>query len=58
MLTIKGEYTSADVFAVNPEQECINQIQALTDDPAFADATIKIMPDCHAGKGCTIGTTI
>ena len=58
MLTIKGEYTSADVFAVNPEQECINQIQALTNDPAFADATIKIMPDCHAGKGCTIGTTI
>ena len=58
MLTITGKYTSADIFAVNPEQECIDQITALTNNPEFTDATIKIMPDCHAGKGCTIGTTI
>lgn len=28
------------------------------DEEAFRDSKIRIMPDVHAGKGCTIGTTM
>lgn len=58
MQTIQGKYTEAIVLANNVEQACLDQIQALTDNPEFKDAVIRIMPDCHAGKGCTVGTTI
>lgn len=34
------------------------QIQAVCDRPEFAGCKIRIMPDVHAGKGCTIGTTM
>ncbi|MDE6374117.1 MAG: RtcB family protein, partial [Clostridia bacterium] len=30
----------------------------MCDNPAFADSKIRIMPDVHAGAGCTIGTTM
>lgn len=58
MRTITGKYTKADVFATTVEQACFEQIEALTNNPEFEGASIKVMPDCHAGKGCTIGTTI
>lgn len=31
---------------------------AFCDQPYSADSKIRIMPDVHAGKGCTIGTTM
>lgn len=46
------------VFARTVEDEAFQQIHALADCPAYADSKIRIMPDCHAGKGCTIGTTM
>lgn len=58
MQTITGKYTKADVFATTVEQACFEQIEALTNNPEFEGASIKVMPDCHAGKGCTVGTTI
>ena len=33
------------------------QIARLLEQPAFADAKVRIMPDVHAGKGCVIGFT-
>ena len=33
------------------------QITRLLEQPAFADAKVRIMPDVHAGKGCVIGFT-
>ena len=33
------------------------QIAKLLEQPAFADAKVRIMPDVHAGKGCVIGFT-
>lgn len=34
------------------------QIKTVCDTEAFASSKIRIMPDVHAGKGCTIGTTM
>lgn len=40
------------------EQEAINQIYTLAKSDAYKDNIIRVMPDCHAGKGCTVGTTM
>lgn len=40
------------------EQEAIDQIGALADFEPYLNAKIRIMPDVHAGAGCTVGTTM
>lgn len=45
------------IFTNNIEQEAVDQINLLLDQPAFADSKVRIMPDVHAGKGCVIGFT-
>lgn len=46
------------IFAKAIEAEAMKQIENLTTSEAYCDCKIRIMPDCHAGKGCTIGTVI
>jgi len=45
------------IFTDNIEQEALNQISTLIEQPAFKDCKIRIMPDVHAGSGCVIGFT-
>ena len=45
------------IFTDNIEQEAIDQINTLLEQPAFADCKVRIMPDVHAGAGCVIGFT-
>lgn len=45
------------IFTENIEQEAVDQINTLLDQPAFADRKVRIMPDVHAGAGCVIGFT-
>lgn len=45
------------IFTENIEQEAIDQINTLMDQPAFSDCKVRIMPDVHAGAGCVIGFT-
>lgn len=45
------------IFASHVEQSCLDQIEKVASCEAFADAKIRIMPDCHSGKGCVIGFT-
>ena len=45
------------IFAKTVEDACREQVMNLAHQEAFKDAKIRIMPDCHAGKGCTIGFT-
>lgn len=45
------------IFTDNIEQEAIDQINILLEQPAFADCKVRIMPDVHAGAGCVIGFT-
>ena len=46
------------IFAKTIEAEAMKQIENLATSEAYRDCKIRIMPDCHAGKGCTIGTVI
>lgn len=58
MITIQGKYNIAYCYCETLEETAAEQIKAVCDDPVFAGCKIRIMPDVHAGKGCTIGTTM
>lgn len=58
MFKIKGKYNCAHVFAETADSECIGQITNLCNQEWLQGCKIAIMPDCHAGKGCVVGTTI
>jgi tRNA-splicing ligase RtcB len=58
MIEIHGKYGYAKVYTDNLENSAYGQIMAFCDQPISADSRIRIMPDVHAGKGCTIGTTM
>ena len=57
-MEIKGKFNTAIVFAEIVDDFAIGQITELCCQEAFAGAKIRIMPDVHAGAGCTIGTTM
>ena len=57
MRIVEGKYNSAKVFIDQVEDVCIEQIQGLLNLEAFREAQVRVMPDCHAGKGCVIGFT-
>lgn len=42
------------IFAKTVEDEAALQIEKMSKCDAYKDCTIRVMPDCHAGKGCTI----
>lgn len=46
------------IFAKTIEAEAMKQIEEMATSEAYRDCKIRIMPDCHAGKGCTVGTVI
>lgn len=58
MIEIKGKMNTALCYAKVVEQEAIEQIRRMCDYPMTEGSQIRIMPDVHAGKGCTIGTTM
>lgn len=58
MIYLNSKYGTAAVYAETVEQEAISQILNMANSPLGEFAHIRIMPDCHAGKGCTIGTTM
>ena len=58
MIEIKGKVNTAICFAKVIEDVAIGQIQRMCDYPFTENSRIRIMPDVHAGKGCTIGTTM
>ena len=58
MFEIKGNVNTALCYAKVVEDEAIEQIKRMCDYEFTAGSRIRIMPDVHAGKGCTIGTTM
>ena len=58
MIEIQGKINTAICFAKVIEDEAIEQIRRMCDYEVNAGSQIRIMPDVHAGKGCTIGTTM
>ena len=57
-IEIKGKVNTALCYAKVVEEEAIGQIRRMCDYAMAEDSKIRIMPDVHAGKGCTIGTTM
>ena len=58
MMEIKGKVNAALCYAKVIEDEAVEQIRRMCDYPFTEGSRIRIMPDVHAGKGCTIGTTM
>ena len=58
MFEIKGKVNTAICYAKVCEEEAIEQIRRMCDYEFTAGSRIHIMPDVHAGSGCTIGTTM
>lgn len=58
MFEIKGKVNTAICYAKVVEDEAIEQIRRMCDYEFTENSKIRIMPDVHAGKGCTIGTTM
>lgn len=57
-LHIEGTYATAVCYAKTVEPEAVEQIRSLCSTPVCEGSRVRIMPDVHAGKGCTIGTTM
>ncbi len=58
ILEIKGKVNTAVAYAKVIEDDAIEQIRRMCDYGLTEGSRIRIMPDVHAGAGCTIGTTM
>lgn len=58
MIEIKGKVNTALCYASVVDSNAVEQIRRMCDYEFTAGSKIRIMPDVHAGKGCTIGTTM
>ncbi len=58
MMKIRGKINTAVCFARVIEDEAVEQIRRMCDYPITEGSRVRIMPDVHAGKGCTVGTTM
>ena len=58
MMEIQGKINTAVCYAKIIEDEAIEQIRRMCDYDLTAGCKVRIMPDVHAGKGCTVGTTM
>ena len=56
-MEIIGERNTAVVYGEIIDECAVSQIEEICNHPAFENSRIRIMPDCHAGKGCVIGFT-
>lgn len=58
MKVIKGKHSTIKIFTDNIEDVAVKQIKNLSNHEMTRGATVRIMPDVHAGAGSTIGTVI
>ena len=58
MFEVKGKHGSANIYTDLIDESTISQIQELVNQEFIDGSKVAIMPDCHAGTGCVIGTTI
>lgn len=58
MFEIKGNINTAVCYAKVVEDAAIEQIRRMCDYALTENSKVRIMPDVHAGRGCTIGTTM
>ncbi|MBR4501898.1 MAG: RtcB family protein [Clostridia bacterium] len=58
MIELTGQYNTAKVFTDLVDDASIAQIRGLLDQEFIRGLRIRMMPDVHAGAGCTVGTTM
>jgi RNA-splicing ligase RtcB len=58
MIEVKGTYNTAKLFTDTADDATIAQVRNLMNQPSVEGSKVRIMPDCHAGAGCVIGTTM
>jgi len=58
LIELKGKYAEAKVYTDVVDNESISQVISLLNQPYAEGSLIRMMPDIHAGAGCTIGTTM
>ena len=58
MIEVKGIYNTAKLFTNTADEATIAQVTNLMNQPSVEGLKVRIMPDCHAGAGCVIGTTM
>lgn len=58
MIELQGKFATAKVFADVVDEASISQVINLLNQPYIEGSRVRMMPDIHAGVGCTIGTTM
>lgn len=58
MIELKGKYNKAKIFTDVVDEAAISQVLLLLNQEFVSGSKIRLMPDIHAGAGCTIGTTM
>jgi len=58
MIILNGKYAEAKVYTDIIDEESVAQIISFLNQPMCSGSSVRIMPDVHAGAGCTIGTTM
>ena len=58
MIELKGKFAEAKVFTDVVDNKSISQVINLLNQPYVEGSKVRMMPDIHAGAGCTIGTTM
>ena len=55
MQLVEGKHNTAKIFTDVVDEKSLQQIKTLCDQEFTSGARIRLMPDVHAGAGCTIG---
>lgn len=58
MFEIRGKYNTAKIFTDQADEDSIAQVIQVCSQKFTEGSRIRMMPDIHAGAGCTIGTTM
>ncbi len=58
MIEVNGRFNSAKIYTDVVDKASISQVITLCNQEFSAGSRIRLMPDIHAGAGCTIGTTM
>lgn len=58
MFEIQGTVNTAICYAKVVEDSAVEQIRRMCSFALTENSKVRIMPDVHSGKGCTIGTTM
>ena len=58
MMELYGKYAQAKIFTDVVDQSAISQVIGMLNQPMMKGSRVRMMPDIHAGAGCTVGTTM